>query len=131
MKTETVFEDTMTVSAQNDTEDPADAVNAAAVRTAEALLPDEDTLCDLAELFKIFGDSTRCRILYALAAGELNVSDLAAVLSMTQSAISHQLRVLRQSRLVRCRRAGKTMFYSLADEHVGTILKMGMDHIME
>ena len=115
--------DTFTESDEREETASADAEN--------SILPDEDILCDLAELFRIFGDSTRCRILYALAAGELNVSDLAAVLSMTQSAISHQLRILRQSRLVRCRRAGKTMFYSLADEHVGTILKMGMEHVME
>ena len=93
--------------------------------------PDEDTLCDLAELFKIFGDSTRCKILYVLASGEQSVGDIADTLSMTQSAISHQLRVLRQSRLVRCRRSGKTMLYALADDHVRTILEMGMDHIME
>lgn len=93
--------------------------------------PDEDTLCDLAELFKVFGDSTRCKILYVLSAGEQSVGDIANVLSMTQSAISHQLRVLRQSRLVRCRRSGKTMLYAPADDHVRTILEMGMDHIME
>jgi len=93
--------------------------------------PDEDTLCDLAELFKVFGDSTRCKILYVLSAGESSVGDIAQVLSMTQSAISHQLRVLRQSRLVRCRRSGKTIFYALADDHVRTILEMGMDHILE
>ena len=93
--------------------------------------PDEDTLCDLAELFKIFGDSTRCKILYVLASCEMSVGDIADTLSMTQSAISHQLRVLRQSRLVRCRRSGKTMLYALADDHVRTILEMGMDHIME
>ncbi|MGM9625426.1 MAG: ArsR/SmtB family transcription factor [Eubacteriales bacterium] len=93
--------------------------------------PDEDTLCDLAELFKMFGDSTRCKILYALSAGEMSVGDIADALSMTQSAISHQLRVLRSSRLVRCRRDGKAMLYALADDHVRTILEMGMDHIME
>ncbi len=103
-------------------------------QTAEnciADMPDEDTLCDLAELFKIFGDSTRCKILYALANGERSVTDIAEILSMTQSAISHQLRVLRSSRLVRCRRDGKTMFYALADTHVHTILEMGMEHILE
>ena len=94
-------------------------------------LPEEDMLCDLAELFKLFGDSTRCKILYVLSEGECSVSDIADVLSMTQSAISHQLRLLRQSRLVRCHRIGKTMLYALADEHVQTILKMGMDHISE
>ena len=95
------------------------------------LMPDEDTLCDLAELFKIFGDSTRCKILYALSEGEMNVSEIAAVLSMTQSAVSHQLRILRTSRLVRCRRDGKTILYSLADDHVLTILRMGTEHISE
>lgn len=94
-------------------------------------MPDEDTLCDLAELYKIFGDSTRCRILYALTEGEMSVTDIADVLGMTQSAISHQLRILRSSRLVRCRREGKTMLYTLADDHVQTILEMGMEHIME
>ncbi|MBQ8576371.1 MAG: helix-turn-helix transcriptional regulator [Clostridia bacterium] len=93
--------------------------------------PDEDTLCDLAELFKIFGDSTRCKILYALSNGEMSVGDIADALSMTQSAISHQLRVLRSSRLVRFRRDGKAMLYALADDHVKTILEMGMEHIME
>lgn len=112
-------------------ENDAEAVNIAAVEAALAAMPDEDTLCDLAELFRVFGDSTRCKILYALAAGELNVSGIAAVLSMTVSAVSHQLRVLRQQRLIRCRRAGKTMLYSLSDDHVGTILKMGNAHIME
>ena len=113
----------------NDIHDTED-VKTAIVSVREDL-PDEDTLCDLAELFKIFGDSTRCKILYVLATGEQSVGDIADTLSMTQSAISHQLRVLRQSRLVRCRRAGKTMLYALADDHVRTILEMGMDHIME
>ena len=94
-------------------------------------MPDEDALCDLAELFKIFGDSTRCRILYALTGGERTVTDIADVLCMTQSAISHQLRILRHSRLVRCRRDGKTMLYALADDHVQTIFEMGMEHITE
>ncbi len=93
--------------------------------------PDEDTLGDLAELFKMFGDSTRCKILYVLSGGEMSVGDIAQALLMTQSAISHQLRVLRAARLVRCRRDGKAMLYALADEHVRTILEMGMDHIME
>ena len=91
----------------------------------------EEQLYDLAELFKVFGDSTRIRILFALFEQEVCVCELADSLGMTQSAISHQLRVLRQSRLVRCRRSGKTMLYALADDHVRTILEMGMDHIME
>ena len=93
--------------------------------------PDEDTLCDLAELFKIFGDSTRCKILYVLASGEQSVGDIADTLSMTQSAISHQLRVLKQARLVKYRREGKTVFYSLADAHIKTIFNQAFDHVRE
>ena len=94
-------------------------------------LPPEDTLYKLADLFKTFGDPTRIRILYTLAVGELCVCDIAEVLSMTQSAISHQLRVLKQMSLVRFRRDGKTIYYSLADAHVSTILDQGLDHINE
>lgn len=94
-------------------------------------LPDEDTLDELEELFKIFGDSTRIKILYVLHCGELCVCDIAAVLSMSQSAISHQLRVLRQTRLIKSRRDGKNIYYSLADEHVHTIISMGIEHIEE
>ena len=94
-------------------------------------MPDEEALYDLAELFKIFGDSTRIKILYVLNESEMCVCDIAQLLGMTQSAISHQLRSLKQSRLVKSRRAGKTVFYSLADDHVHTILKQGMDHVAE
>ena len=94
-------------------------------------LPDEDTLYDLSELFRIFGDSTRIRILYVLFEAEMCVCDIAEVLSMTQSAISHQLRLLKQAKLVKNRREGKTVFYSLADGHVRTILDQGMEHISE
>ena len=94
-------------------------------------MPEETELYDLAELFKIFGDSTRIRILFVLFESEVCVCDLAAVLNMTQSAISHQLRILKQSRLVKSRREGKSVFYSLADEHVIRILSQGMEHIME
>ena len=93
--------------------------------------PDEESLYDLAELFKVFGDSTRIRILYALMETELCVGDIAELLNMTQSAISHQLRVLKQSHLVRFRREGKTMLYSLADSHVRTMLNQGLEHIEE
>ena len=92
---------------------------------------EEDVLFDLADLFKLFGDSTRVKILYALSKSELCVGDIAALLNMTQSAISHQLRVLKQSKLVKCRRDGKAMLYSLADDHVTTILNQGIDHICE
>ena len=94
-------------------------------------LPDEETLCETAELFKLFADSTRIRILYALAGGELSVTGIASELEMSQSAISHQLRLLRRSRLIRVRREGKNMFYSLADDHVRTILGMGIEHVNE
>ena len=91
----------------------------------------EEMLYDLAELFKVFGDSTRIRILYALMQSEMCVCDLASTLQMGQSAVSHQLRVLKQAKLVKYRRAGKTVFYSLADSHVVTILDQGLDHIGE
>lgn len=94
-------------------------------------MPDEEELYDLAELFKIFGDSTRIKILYVLFEKEMCVCDIAELLHMTQSAISHQLRVLKQSRLVKFRREGKTVFYSLADNHVHTIINQGMEHIKE
>lgn len=94
-------------------------------------LPCEEALYDLAELFKIFGDSTRIRILYVLFDGERCVCEISDKLSMTQSAISHQLRVLKQSKLVKYRRMGKTMLYSLADDHVKTIIAQGLDHINE
>ena len=101
------------------------------LRQVEQSLPDEDTLYDLTELFRIFGDSTRVRILYALFASEMCVCDIAALLGMTQSAISHQLRVLRSSKLVKFRRDGKTLYYSLADEHVCRIISQGMEHVEE
>lgn len=94
-------------------------------------LPDEDELYDLAELFKIFGDSTRIRILYVLFEAEVCVCDLAQALNMTQSAISHQLKILKQSKLVKSRREGKSIFYSLADEHVRAIINQGLEHVQE
>ena len=94
-------------------------------------MPDEDTLYDLTELFHVFGDSTRMRILYALFASELCVCDIAALLNLSQSAISHQLRLLKNTRLVTSRREGKTVFYSLADDHVKTIIDQGLEHVNE
>ena len=91
----------------------------------------DDTLYRLADLFKVFGDPTRIRILYALSVEELCVQDIADRLSMTQSAISHQLRVLKQMSLVKFRRDGKTIFYSLADSHVDTIMNQGLEHVTE
>ena len=94
-------------------------------------LPEEDMLCDLAELYKLFGDSTRVKILCALFESELRVCDIAEVLGMGQSAISHQLRLLKGAKLVKARRDGKTVCYSLSDDHVRTIIGMGMDHLCE
>ena len=94
-------------------------------------MPDEDELYDLAELFKVFGDSTRIRILFVLFESEVCVCDLAEALNMTQSAISHQLKILKQNKLVKGRREGKSVFYSLADDHVRTIIEQGIDHIAE
>ena len=101
------------------------------LKTVQKQMPDEDALYDLAELFKIFGDSTRIRILFVLFEAEMCVCDLAEALNMTQSAISHQLRILKQNKLVKSRREGKQVFYSLADGHVQTIIGQGMEHILE
>ena len=94
-------------------------------------LPDDNTLYDLADLFKIFGDTTRVKILYALFESELCVCALAELLDVSQSAVSHQLRVLKDAELVTRRREGKTIYYSLADEHVRAIIEMGFEHITE
>ena len=94
-------------------------------------LPEETELYDLAELFKVFGDSTRIRILFVLFEAEVCVCDLAKALNMTQSAISHQLRILKQNKLVKSRREGKSIFYSLADDHVRAIINQGREHIEE
>ncbi|MEG2349594.1 MAG: metalloregulator ArsR/SmtB family transcription factor [Hungatella sp.] len=95
------------------------------------VMPQDEDLLNLAEFFKIFGDSTRIKILYALGQSEMCVCDIATLLQMGQSAISHQLRVLKQMYLVKFRRDGKTVFYSLADGHIETILAQGMEHIRE
>lgn len=94
-------------------------------------MPAEEELYDLAELFKVFGDSTRIRILYVLFEAEVCVCDIAEALHMTQPAISHQLKILKQARLVKSRREGKSVFYSLADGHVRTIIAQGREHIEE
>ena len=101
------------------------------IETVKKLLPADEMLYDLAELFKIFGDSTRIKLLYALYESELCVCDLADVLGLTQSAVSHQLRLLKSSKLVKFRREGKTVFYSLADDHVRKIIAQGMEHVNE
>ncbi len=94
-------------------------------------IPDEETLCEVAELFKVFGDSTRTLILAALFESEMCVCDIASLLNMSMSAISHQLRILRQTKIVKSRRSGKEVFYSLADKHIEMIYKMAYEHITE
>ena len=94
-------------------------------------MPAEEDLYDLAELFKVFGDSTRIKILYAVFAAELCVGDIAQLLGMSQTAVSHQLRVLRTNKLVKGRKEGKIVFYSLSDDHVRTIIDQGMEHVDE
>ena len=95
------------------------------------VMPDEDVLFEAAELLKLFGDSTRIRIIFVLCQKEMCVCDIARQLNMTQSAISHQLKVLKEARLVSSRREGKTIYYSLCDEHVKTIFYQAMEHVME
>ena len=97
----------------------------------EQLSPNAELLDDLAELYKIFGDSTRIKILYTLFTEERGVGDIARLLGMTMSAISHQLRILKQARLVKPRREGKMVYYALADDHVRTIFAQGLDHVLE
>lgn len=94
-------------------------------------MPPEEELYDLAELFKVFGDSTRIKILYALFEAELCVCDIAQLLRMTATAVSHQLRILKGSKLVKSRREGKNVFYSLADDHVTSIINQGLEHVEE
>ena len=106
-------------------------VHQGAVDQVRQVLPPDEVLSDLADLFKIFGDSTRIKILYALLRSELCVCDIADLLGLTQSAISHQLRALKNSKLVKFRRDGKTLYYSLADEHVCRIISQGMEHVEE
>ncbi|MGB8456052.1 MAG: metalloregulator ArsR/SmtB family transcription factor [Anaerocolumna sp.] len=101
------------------------------VDKVKGLMPPDEKLYDLAELFKVFGDTTRIKILCALFEAEMCVCDIAALLNMTQSAISHQLRALKQARLVKFRRDGKVVFYSLDDDHVQSIFSLGLVHVNE
>ena len=102
-----------------------------AILNAGRLMPDDATLCELSGFFRVFGDTTRLRILYALSGSELCVCDLAELLGSSQSAVSHQLQLLRSSRLVKYRREGKAVYYSLDDAHVFSILALGTEHIKE
>lgn len=101
------------------------------VKDVQDQMPSEEKLIDLADFFKVFGDTTRIKILYVLFQSEMCVCDIANLLNMTQSAISHQLRTLKQMQLVKFRREGKTVFYSLSDSHIKTIINQGMEHINE
>ena len=109
--------------------DPKDDLPAA--QSGPLVMPDDAVLYELADLFRVFGDSSGIKILYALHDSELCVQDLANAVQLSQSAVSHQLRVLKDSKLVRFRRDGKTVYYALDDDHVRSILSMGMDHIEE
>ncbi len=106
-------------------------IDGATAEEIEEKMPMESELYELADLFKVFGDSTRIKVLYLLFENEMCVHDIAQILNMTQSAISHQLRILKQNRLVKFRKEGKNVLYSLADEHVFTILRQGMEHVEE
>lgn len=117
--------------ANNDKSNEFLAVHEDVVKRVLESQPAEEVLYDLAELFKVFGDSTRIRILYALIESELCVGDIAQMLNLGQSAVSHQLKLLKDAKLVKFRREGKVIFYALNDDHVRTILNMGMEHIEE
>lgn len=108
-----------------------DVIHEDIVNLVKGKMPQEESLYDLAELFKVFGDTTRVKILWALDEAEMCVCDIAVLLNMTQSAISHQLRVLKQAKLVRNRKDGKIVYYSLDDEHVRQIFDQGLVHIGE
>jgi len=108
-----------------------DVIHEETVNYVRERMPAEENLYDLAELFKVFGDTTRIKILCALAESEMCVCDIAVLLNMTQSSISHQLRILKQARLVRYRREGKVVYYSLDDDHVKQIFNLGLIHLNE
>ena len=108
-----------------------DVIHADLVESVKKKMPDENELYDLADFFKVLGDSTRAKIIWALDESEMCVCDLAVLLNMTKSAISHQLSSLKQADLVKYRKVGKVVFYSLADEHVKAIFEKGLEHIRE
>ena len=107
------------------------AIHQDTVNKVKEAMPEDDLIYDLAELFKVFADSTRMKIIYALMENELCVCDISAIVRTTQSAISHQLRILKQSKLVKYRKDGKSVYYSLDDEHISAIVKKGREHIEE
>ena len=107
------------------------SIHAETIEAVKETMPEDETLMELSDLFRVFGDFTRVKILCALSEAEMCVCDIAVLLGMTKSAISHQLRVLKQTKLVSYRRSGKIVYYSLADDHVGTIFEQALNHIME
>lgn len=126
------FEDARGAPAQPDsTENEFLAAQPDVVARLREDLPDDEVLYDLAELFRMFADSTRIKILYALFESELCVGDIAQLLNLSQSSVSHQLRLLKNSKLVKFRREGKAIFYSLDDDHVRSMIALGMEHVEE
>lgn len=121
---------------QNETEEPMEICSARIIHpeileAVQAVMPGYAEICDLADFFKIFGDRTRISILWALSESEMCVCDLCALLDMKQSAVSHQLKLLKQSRIVKHRREGKVVYYSLNDEHIRRVLNLGLQHVCE
>lgn len=116
---------------ENDVFCDCDVIHADVVDRVRSVMPDEDELYDLSDFFKVLGDSTRSKIMWALDESEMCVCDLAVLLNMTKSAISHQLRSLKQANLVKHRKVGKVVFYSLSDDHVKDIFEKGLEHIRE
>ena len=106
-------------------------VHESVLEQVRANMPDDDTLCDVAEMFKVFGDITRTKILSALFEAELCVCDISEIVKMSTSAVSHQLRILRQTKIVKSRRQGKEIYYSLDDDHISKIYRMALDHLDE
>jgi ArsR family transcriptional regulator len=116
---------------QNSDRCDCDVIHEDVVAAVKAQMPEEESLMDLADLFKVFGDTTRVKILYALLHAEMCVCDLAVLLNLTKSATSHQLRSLRMANLVKNRRSGKEIYYKLADDHVRSIFEKGFEHVNE
>lgn len=108
-----------------------DEIHTDVVKNRKSMMPDEETLYDLSDFFKIFGDSTRMSILFAIDGEPMCVCDIAELLGMTKSAVSHQLKILRQSDLITYKKSGKNVFYTLADDHVRDIIEKALEHIKE
>ncbi|MBS5966770.1 MAG: helix-turn-helix transcriptional regulator [Finegoldia magna] len=126
-----IQKDVIAIDKFNDEKCEVTLIHEENVKKAINELPDDELIADMSDMFKIFGDQTRVKILMALESGELCVCDIAAVMNMSQSAISHQLRVLKQSNIVKTRREGKVVYYSISDDHVKEIFDMAMVHVQE